>query len=337
MKTHLVVLSVLVFSFFLSAFVLREGEKSNLGDQTVFEVLNSLGEPKPNHWVEASDEKIRRGKDLIHDGRTIIDGKTTKYISKYFVCTNCHNTIQEDPVITKYDPDARLPYLVKKGFPFLQGSTFWGIVNRESWYNDDYYKKYGDLVKPANGSLLEAVRLCAVECSQGRELEPWEEEAILAYYWSIQLKMSDLQLSDEMYDRISRALSGTQDDQLVNELKQHYPLTSPATFMDPVHNKMAGYTEKGDIETGKMIYEYGCRHCHDEGGESDLLLDYSKMTFQYLKNNMFKDSKLSIYEIIRKGTYATPAARPYMPHYTLEKMSNRQVESLRTYIDSQVK
>ena len=52
-------------------------------------------------------------------------------------------------------------------FLSCRGTTFYGITNRETWYNDDYYKKYGDLVKPANENLVEAVQLCAMECSQG--------------------------------------------------------------------------------------------------------------------------------------------------------------------------
>ena len=37
----------------------------------------------------------------------------------------------------------------------------YGTVNKVSWYNGDYFKKYGALVKPANQSLKEAIHLCA--------------------------------------------------------------------------------------------------------------------------------------------------------------------------------
>ena len=66
------------------------------------------------------------------------------FISKYYVCTTCHNLEIEDPDLRVSDPETRLTFAKENDLPFLQGSTFKGIVNRESWYNDDYVKKYGD-------------------------------------------------------------------------------------------------------------------------------------------------------------------------------------------------
>jgi len=51
------------------------------------------------------------------------------------------------------------------------------------------------LVKPARNDLRKAIQLCAVECSQGRALEDWEMESVLAYLWTIGLKMNDLSFS----------------------------------------------------------------------------------------------------------------------------------------------
>ena len=40
----------------------------------------------------------------------------------------------------------------------------------------------------------------------------------------------------------------------------------------------------------------------------------------------------SIYHVNRYGTKPMGGKKAYMPHYTLEKMSNQQLEDLRAYI-----
>ncbi len=142
-------------------------------DKIVSEVLVDLGEPIPKHArPNASKETIQMGRDLVFESRTIdANGKKSKYISRFYTCTSCHSPVKEDPIVSSFDPQVRLDYAEKNGLKFLQGSTFYGIANRESWYNDDYEKKYGDLVKPARNSLAESTQLCAKICSSGRYLE----------------------------------------------------------------------------------------------------------------------------------------------------------------------
>lgn len=41
---------------------------------------------------------------------------------------------------------------------------------------------------------------------------------------------------------------------------------------------------------------------------------------------------LTLYQIIRWGTYMKVGRKQYMPHYTKEKMSDRQIEDLVAYI-----
>jgi len=328
---YLKIIGLLAFVSFLSTSA--SFDEILIDNYSVQEVVELLGGEKPDHYIETTPELVATGKDLIEKGQTLKNGKLSKPISIYFTCTSCHNSVKEDPVITAFDPNAKLEYAVANDIPFLQGSTFWGIVNRESWYNDDYFLKYGQEALDANKELRKSIQLCAIECSQGRELEKWEVDAILAYFWNLQLTMSDLTISDSLKAVLNKAISrGEANSELLNKFKSTYPIKSPAHFKKVLKDKENGYGLEGDILEGEQLYEKSCRHCHSEGGVSDFTLDYSRQTFRFLKKNMFKDSDYSIYQIIRKGTYASPGARPYMPLYPIEKISDEQIESLRLFI-----
>lgn len=340
MKTRFKVIAsfILVILFFNFTFLPKPNQNDWNEETPVYQVLIELGETPPKHYQKnPSQEQIKQGKELVLNGRTIgPDGRKTNYISKYYVCTNCHNTVQEDPDIRFSNPETRLDYVSSKNLPFLQGTTFWGIVNRETWYNDDYVKKYGDLVVKANQDLGESIQLCAQECSQGRKLKDWEVEAITAYYWSLQLKMGDLNLTKNDWEKLkNQNKNPAKAASLRKWLKGFYALKSPATFANVPSDKSKGYGLKGHPEKGKRIYESSCLECHNAQGVSDFVLDNSKFSFKKLANNINTNTYFSIYKIIREGTYAQPGHKPYMPHFPLERMSHQQIEDLRSFIEQE--
>lgn len=313
-----------------------QGPSNKFDENTkVYDALKSLGEAYPEHArPNASADLIQKGKELVHFGRTTNPkGNKSKYISKFYVCTSCHSTVQEDPDLRFFDPEARLDYVASKGQKFLQGSPFFGIANRESWYNDDYVLKYGDLVKPANKSLAEATQLCAKVCSSGRYLEDWELEAIIAYYWDIQFRLGDLNLSAEEWEKLKS--SGDQK-QLLELIKSKYALKSPATFGDLPESADKGYPFTGRPEKGKLIYEFSCQACHNELGVAGMVLAADKMTFRKFLNNLNKHSDYNLYEISRHGTYAAEGKPRYMPLYPKERLSDQQLEDLRAYMESEI-
>lgn len=336
MKRKLITITTLMaVSCFIMAFVWNNKAKPLDSSSSVYQLLLDLGASKVKHDKGSpSTELIAQGKDIVLKGRTKTDKGYSKYVSKHFVCTNCHNIDQEDPDLRFSNPDTRLAYVRAKNIPFLQGSTFYGIVNRETWYNDDYIKKYGDLVKPAREDLTEAVQLCAKVCSQGRYLKDWELNAVMAYLWSLEFKLKDLNLPDELIKNLEKAkAAGSSNEQLVKQVKSYYAPKSPATFSEPPSNKNEGYEGlTGNVENGAKVYESGCQSCHSSKGPSRLILDDSKMTFRKLKRNLEKSNNFSIYEIVRHGTHALEGHKPYMPHYTLERMSHQQVEDLKAYV-----
>ena len=333
--------AALLFSLiFFTTLFLGLQPASYLADETqsVAEVLEKLGDEPVGHQVDTSVNgvSVERGQSLVLTGFADKPGggQVSKQ-SKHFVCTSCHNVQKEDPDLSVADPQARLLYAQKMGMPFLQGTALYGAVNRTSFYNGDYEKKYGSLVAPARNNLREAIQLCAVECSQGRALEPWEMESVLAYLWTIGLKMKDLALSDKEYKQVNTALAtGRNKETAIELLKSHYLQASPATFAEPPKDRREGYENiEGDPANGKLVYELSCLHCHEKERYSFFKLDHAKTTFQYLKKHFPQYTRYSVYQVARYGTSPIPGKKAYMPNYTLEKMSRQQLEDLRAYVE----
>jgi mono/diheme cytochrome c family protein len=308
-------------------------------DKPVYEVRWALGEARPIHWVEPNPEKVKLGYEMTTVGRAVgPDGKLNKKQSRGFECTDCHNLAVEDPDLRHSDPTARFTYAEANDLPFLMATTLYGIVDRESWFNDDYVKKYGDFVKPANEKLTEALQLCSTECSQGRVLEDWELEVYLAYFWSIALKWSNLPAEGISLEAAELASRGSDEDkaEALAAVKEKYLLKSPATFGEPPekHGKDdPGYDEVGDPAMGRAIFGRSCLHCHARGGPGRYRMSHSRYKARQLIRNMPKDNKWSFYESIRHGT--EPWGRPsyYMPLFSMEKMTNQQIQDIRAYLE----
>ena len=177
----------------------------------VSEVLKAWGDDMPEHYYKGTAEQVTQGRELLTTGRTKDpNGKAVWLQSKHYKCTHCHNLVQEDPDLRQPNVEGRLAYAMEKKIPFLQGTTLYGAVNRATWYNGDYVKKYGEDARKAHKNLTNSIQLCATTCSQGRALEEWEVEAVLAYLWSIELKLGDLRLDENDWERL-RSLMAEKD------------------------------------------------------------------------------------------------------------------------------
>ena len=309
-------------------------------ESTLSETLIALGAPKPKHFIATIDTVLaRKGKEIVFNGTTTDEnGNKTKRQSKHYVCTNCHNTQREDPDLRVSNPETRLEYISKNGGKLLQGTTLYGMVNRETWYNDDYIKKYGDLVLPARDTLSNAIQLCATACSQGRILSAYELKAVLNYMWSLQYKLGDLNLSNEEYAVLNNAFASHNTDpnyykSIIEKLKAKYSVKSPATFVYDLSSKKSGVG--GDPAKGKMVYDYACLTCHKKGNTSKFVMNYEKTTFTFLKKKIKKSNALSLYNMVRTSTSYETHHNPYMPNFTKERLSEQQLEDLAAFIIEQ--
>lgn len=304
-------------------------------NQSVAQLLETFGDkPLPHKVKTGGNVSAERGKDIVLNGFSDQNGRKSKRQSKHFTCIACHNVEREDPDLANPSPEARLKYVTENGLPFLQGSPLYGIVNRTKFYNGDYYKKYGDLVNPARDNIREAIQLCAVECSQGRALKSFEIESILAYLWTIDLKLSDLLLAPEEMELVQRAFdTGRGKEAAIEVLKSKYMDHSPATFVDPPKDRNTGDGMVGNPVNGSLLYKASCQYCHYEKPFSFLTLDDDRMTFDHLLRKAGTYQPHSIYQVIRYGTPPKGGKEAYMPHYTKEKMTDQQMADLRAYIE----
>ncbi len=304
----------------------------------VADILVQLGDAAAPHLPDYSLPGVdpAKGLEIIRYGQTTgPGGEPTARVSRHFVCTSCHNIRRDEPDLSRTDPMGRLRYAAENGLPFLQGSALYGIVDRRYFYNGDYYRKYGDLVKAAQENLREAIQLCATECAQGRPLADWEMESVLAALWDIGLALDDLRLSDRERQQLQSALQPGHESErpaAINLLKSKYLSGMPATFLDPPADRKTGFPTQGDPATGKLLYERSCLHCHAEKRYAFFKLDHSDLSFRFLHRHFPTYSRYSVYQVARYGTPPIPWKKAYMPHYTEEKMSEQMLEDLRAYI-----
>ena len=285
---------------------------------------------------------VERGRDLVHKGQTVNEeGQMTSKQSKYFVCTSCHNVAKDEPSLTVINPQARLDYAARQNLPLLPANSFYGMVNRTTFYNDDYQKKYGHVktIAKAKSDLRQAIQVCATECSQGRALEEWELEAILAYMWTLELKVSDLNLNEADRASLEAAYKGEADAKAAAALlDKQYLKAYPAHFIDPPEFKPLTDVELGDkkrYENGRKVYEMSCKHCHSDKRYAKTIFDNKQTTFEGLYEKLLSKDPHSITNAIRKGIPANEAkSTSYMPQYTAEHLSNEQLLDLRIYVEN---
>lgn len=310
-------------------------------DASVYELLQKLGDAPANHTVktDVANVSAESGESLIKNGFSLQANGNRKggKQSKFFVCTSCHNIQREDADLSVSNPESRLEYVKEKQLPLLQATTLWGAVNRETFYNGDYIKKYGDLVAAAKHDMRKAIQLCATECAQGRPLAEWEVESILAYLWTLDMKMSDLGFSDSELASLNQDVQSAEaHPELIKTIKSKYLQGSPATFHDAPEDRKEGFAYEGRPEKGKDVYDLSCMHCHENGRYSFFELDDSKNTFRFLKKHFVKYTRYSTYHVTAYGAPSRPGKRAYMPHFPKEKLSKQQIEDLRAYFESRL-
>jgi len=286
------------------------------------------------------------GKQLVTTGRVSnppTGAAPSAPIASCYRCIDCHNLVREDLRLREQDPEAREKMIRDRApadpaqrdaasLAMLPGTTLWGAVNRERFYNG-YYERYHRL-KVSGGramdplSLADAVEVCASYCSGGRFPQSWELDAILAFLWDSELKLKDLDLSSDQQNALLEMLKSKQSDavrEARERLKAAFLSAAGASRVRPPIASRGdsdfydgAKTFRGDATRGKLLYQSACLGCHNgHANEVD-------------GRRLARDD-VQFHKYIWDGTQRSGV---YMPLFTEERLSRRQAADIRAYLKS---
>jgi mono/diheme cytochrome c family protein len=233
----------------------------------------------------------------------------------------------------------------------------WGMVNRKAFYNG-YFETYHDLCVPRGkgrrlwpcgpvlgfcapgcrrmnpSSVDDAIQVCAKYCGVGRHLDEWEFCALLAFFWDQEVRLNDLDLSPDEAERATTVLTApAQDPGEVSELRR---------LLSAKYAKKAGNTFRGipnvakDAVKGTLIAEYqdGSRFA-GEAGRGEKLYPISCGRCHGTPINAFMAGLLGgdsgkFCRMLAEGT--AHRGKPYMPNFTLERLSRQQAADILAYL-----
>lgn len=288
--------------------------------------------------------------------------KPSKPVSDKFKCVVCHNDEREDPDLAVQDPEARFDWIENTGAKIflLQGATMSGVVNRETFYPDDFSKYHNLCVPKGDGpvwlpcgplfgicrpgcrtmdpdSLEDAVQVCSNYCSVGRYLESWELYSLLAFSWDQEIKLEDLDLSPEQAMKVTKVLtvpSPNPDEakKLRDLLSSKYSKKAVSTYRgipsvvkdNSEENIILEYADgtsvTGDPDRGKRLFKLSCGRCHDR----------KDRPFTSEKAKKFTEDLEKFHKMIAEGTRSS--FNRYMPNFTLERLSRQQTADILMYL-----
>ena len=305
----------------------------------VWKIMSSLGKVNVNALYKQPQHDAAKGEQLVSKGMTVdFRGKNTLRTSPKLTCVACHSVEAEHPFYGILDPQARLEHADSMGLPFLPGPPLYGLVNRVAFFNDDYQRlfqhKNVQAIQDGHRNIRLAIQACNTVYAKGRTLEAWEIESILAYLWTLELKMGDLGVPDSVLVLVKESIrTNRANSRAVNLMRRYYPEVYPATLSPPLSMEERQEVSPilNDYNNGRAVYRRSCLHCHANRRYANLKLDRSVNTFKWLKKHMDSGSRHDFYDAIRYSPNSK-ANRSQPPHYTAQRMSDQQIQDLRFYI-----
>lgn len=326
--------------FLFMSFGLKSKPQFTLNDETpLWDVLVKLGKIKTNMLDTTKQYSVRKGEELVYFGQTTdFRGNSTSRLSKKLVCSACHSTESEYGMSDMYDPQARLDHCDSLDRPFLPASPLFGMINRRYFFNEDYITVFQTddqkLKNDAHTDIRSAIQFCNQYIARGRELKEWEVESIIAFMWTMELKIGDLNLSQVDKDKVQYAIDNNRSNaRAVDIVRRYYPEIYPASLEAPQEVALRKQTSPilNSFTNGKVVYQRSCLHCHRNKRYSNFKMDMEQSTFKFLKKHLDDTSRHSIYDVIRYNP-GSKGNKAGMPHYSNERMSNQQLQDLRFFI-----
>lgn len=322
----------------------KQGDPFVLTDETaLWEVLEELGKVKMNELKDLQKVmySVQKGQELVEYGYTTdFNARKTAKISKNLVCISCHSPQAEHTIPATLEAKSRLEYADSMNLPFLPASPLHGMVNRIVFFCDDYQNVYDAgnddkqlLLRKSHTDIRVAIQACNQINANGRSLDDWEIESILAYLWTLELNMGDLEIEAEDMQKIRGSLETDYSNaRAVNILRRYYNEVYPSHLPAPltVDERRLTSPVLNSFNDGRLIYERSCLHCHGANNYAKYDLDMKINTFKFLKKHFDDEkSKFSIYNAVR---YNPEVKRSSCINYSAERMSDAQIQDLRFYV-----
>jgi hypothetical protein len=268
----------------------------------------------------------------------------SELLSPHYKCTHCHNHVREDRTLWDQDPNVRFAMIEARGgrtpageFPLMlaPGTTLWGAVNRESFYNQSF-EAYHFLTVPGDremnpNSLEDATQICGRYCSVGRFMQPWEMTAFMTWYWDMEVKLADLDLPASVEADVLKSLTNpaTPADQVTKYralLRRSHLTRAGADYIHPPKeigtDTVGPYPDKiaykGDPAIGARLYKVACDQCH---GPDKPNVKSGKALFREPKR---------FHQVLAHGTSRDD--EPYMPMFSARRLSRQQIADIQAYL-----
>ena len=338
----LLCLCIVVLTFLAANNVPNERPFLAINDSTkVWKVMTSLGKINTNALDKNQRSDAIKGQQLIMTGVTTnFKGKKVPHTSHTgkLTCIACHTLELEHPQPNTLNPQSRLEHGDSLGIPFLPGAPFFGLVNRVAFFTNDYQDAFAHkdrlALQVGHRDIRKAIQACNTVYGKGRKLEAWEIESILAFLWTLELKMGDLKIPDSLVADIQESIAtNVNNARSVNVMRRYYPEVYPATLAGPIPlgERKQISPVLNSFSNGQRVYKQSCLYCHANRKYAHFKMDSQQKTFKLLKKHFDDTSRYSIYDAIRYSP-GSKANRTGTPHYTSQRMSNQQIQDLRFFI-----
>ncbi|MDF1823870.1 MAG: cytochrome c [Verrucomicrobiales bacterium] len=290
-------------------------DPTSITDETpLLTILKGLGEEVENLPPDSrTEEKVESGYELASEGH--LESTAETQLSSYFYCFDCHGL----------SPDSPLP-----------AATFSGLVNRTTFFNGASAVRYGDSSN-AHTDLNEAIQFCSSKIARGRALKQPEMDALLAYLWSLELKLGDLSYTGaDLAELKRRSLNPAEHAEIVQELQERYLTVATVTKGSIPEDSATGYVLESspDKTNGEKIWKETCLHCHDAEGASEHFFGDKISTWKNLAKRFSGEGEESLYHLLRSGTFDPDQPGSHMPMFSKERLSDTDIEDLRYFISS---
>ena len=184
-----------------------------------------------------------------------------------------------------------------------------------------------------------AVHICGSYCSKGKKdpsnendffLKPWEYRALMTLLWENELKLSNLKLGADALHVLKVAPILLKEDptdiekELIDQYRKFLKSRILTKAVATERQQDINDRPQGDSQRGEKLYSVSCALCHPRDG--------SRSVGPLLQPNVIRQNEEEFYQRVRELKIESAVSGPYMPGFTLERLSTQQLEDIKAFL-----